>query len=230
MAIKLNLDPRISVVKTRLAGVKRIIAVSGFKGGVGKSSVACSLALLLVQNGKKTGLMDLDFTGTSDEVILGLQQEFPQEIEGLDPPVISGVKFMTPAFFAQNKAVNLRGAEITNALLELLAVTRWQELDYLILDMPPGFSDAALDIIRFVPRAEVLLVSTPGALSQKLIAKTEATLKNFNVKIAGTIANMSPKGIAFDDGLEAAYGNPAKLLKTKFAADLEKQIKSLSLL
>ncbi|MDR0645845.1 MAG: P-loop NTPase [Elusimicrobiota bacterium] len=229
MRLKLNLDPKISVIKKRLDGVKRIIAVSGFKGGVGKSSTACVLALLLAQNGKKAGLMDLDFNGTSDEIILGLKKEFPQEIEGLEPPLISGVKFMTAAFFARNKAVNLRGEEITNAILELFAVTRWQNLDFLILDMPPGFSDAALDIIRFIPRAEVIIVSTPSALSQNIIAKAKAALKNFNIKITGSIKNMSPEGINFDGKLEAAYGRPAKLLKTRFAADLKKEIERLSL-
>lgn len=227
MDIRLNLDPKTAVLQKRLAGVKRIIAVSGFKGGVGKSSVACVLALLLAEQGKKTGLMDLDFNGASCDIILGLQKEFPQEIEGLDPPQIGGVKFMTPVFFTQNKAVSLRGAEITGALLELLAVTRWQELDYLALDMPPGFSDAALDIIRFIPRAEILLVHTPSALSQNLLAKAEIALKNFNVKILGGVQNMTPKGLRFDDGLEAAYGKPRELLKTQFAAELEGEIKKL---
>ena len=228
-SIKLNLDPKTAVLQKRLAGGKRIIAVSGFKGGVGKSSIACVLALLLAGQGKKTGLMDLDFNGSSCDIILGLQKEFPQEIEGLDPPQIAGVKFMTPAFFAQNKAVNLRGAEITGALLELLAVTRWQELDYLILDMPPGFADAALDIIRFIPRAKVLLVRAPSVLSQNLLAKAEAALKDLNVKILGEVQNMTPKGLRLDAALEAAYGKPRELLKTQFAADLEREIKNLGL-
>ena len=223
----MNMDPKAAVIKNRLAGVKRIIAVSGFKGGVGKSSVACVLALLLAEQGKKTGLLDLDFNGASDDIILGRAQEFPQEIEGLDPPVIAGVKFMTPAFFAQNKAVNLRGDEITAAILELLAVTRWRQLDFLILDMPPGFADAALDIIRFIPRAEVLLVKTPSMLSQNLLAKAESVLKELNVKILGVIENMSPNGIRRDSSLEAAYGKPLELLKTPFAADLEHAAKDL---
>jgi len=225
----MNLDPKAAVIKTRLAGVKRVIAVSGFKGGVGKSSVACVLALLLAEQGKKTGLLDLDFNGTSDEIILGRAKEFPEEIEGLDPPVIAGVKFMTPSFFTQNKAVNLRGDEITAAILELLAVSRWQQLDYLILDMPPGFADAALDIIRFIPRAEILLVRTPSVLSQNLIAKAEIVLKGLDVKILGVVENMSSAGIRRDTALEDAYGKPLELLKTQFAADLERIIKNLRL-
>ncbi|MDR1123763.1 MAG: P-loop NTPase [Elusimicrobiota bacterium] len=229
MDIKLNMDPKISAVQGRLAGVKRIIAISGFKGGVGKSSAACVMALLLAEHGKKTGLMDLDFNGACDDIILGLGAQFPQEIEGLEPPLINGVKFMTPAFFAQNKAVNLRGEEITAAILELLAVTRWQQLDYLILDMPPGFGDAALDIIRFIPRCETLLVRAPSALSQNILAKTEAALLDFGVKILGELQNMSLDAIRYDEGLEAAYGKPQELLKTQFAADLEREMKKLGL-
>jgi ATP-binding protein involved in chromosome partitioning len=227
MKLNLNLDPKLSTFKTRLAKVKRIIAVSGFKGGVGKSSIACMLALLLAEKGLKPGLMDLDFNGASCDVILGRQKEFPQEIEGLDPPVIEGVKFMTPAYFTQNKAVNLRGDEITNALLELTAVTRWQELDYLILDMPPGFADAALDVIRFMDSAEVLIVKTPSVLSANLVAKAEAALMDLNVKVICGIENMSPRGVRFDGFLEAAYGKPKELLKTQFAADLDKEIERI---
>lgn len=225
--MNLNLDPKLSTLKTRLKNVKKIIAVSGFKGGVGKSSVACVMALLLAEKGFKTGLMDLDFNGTSDEVILGLEQQFPEEIEGLDPPLIEGVKFMTPAFFTQNKAVNLRGEEITNAILELIAVTRWQELDYLILDMPPGFADTALDIIRFMPQAEVLIVKTPSVLSKNLVAKAQAALNELGVKIIGEIENYSINGIKPDINLEGAYGKPKELLKTQFAADVETCLKKL---
>lgn len=223
----MNLDPKTAVLKARLKNIKRIIAVSGFKGGIGKSSIACTLAMLLSAKGKKTGLMDLDFNGASCDIILGLKKEFPEEIEGLTPPEIGGVKFMTPAFFSQNRAVNLRGAEVTNAILELLAVTRWQELDFLILDMPPGFADAALDIIRFIPQAEVLIVTTPSILSKTLAEKAEETLIEMGVKIAGRIENMSEKGIREDSTLEAAYGNPEEILATDFAADLRKEVQKI---
>jgi ATP-binding protein involved in chromosome partitioning len=136
---------------------------------------------------------------------------------------------MTPAFFTQNKAVNLRGEEITAAILELLAVTRWQQLDFLILDMPPGFGDAALDIIRFIPQCEALLVRAPGALSQNILTKAGAALHGFGVKILGELQNMATQAIRCDGGLEAAYGNPRELLKTQFAADLEREMKNLGL-
>ncbi|MDR0953703.1 MAG: P-loop NTPase [Elusimicrobiota bacterium] len=223
----MNLDPKVSAVKNRLKQVKRIIAVSGFKGGVGKSSIACILALLLAKAGKKTGLMDLDFNGDSCAAILGVKQEFPEEIFGLTPPIISGVKLMTPAFFSQKKAINLRGAEITNVILELAAVTQWGELDFLILDMPPGFADAALDIIRFMPQAKVLLVKTPSVLSKTLVERAQSVLKTLNVSIMGEIENLSARGLPYDDTLEAAYGNPEKLKATPLALALEKQIPKL---
>lgn len=222
--MNINLDPKSSVIQARLGKIKNIIAVSGFKGGVGKSSIASVLALSLAAKGKKTGLLDLDFNGASCDGILGLTDQFPQEIEGLEPPVIGGVKLMTPAFFTQGRAVNFRGAEVSDALLEILAITRWGQLDFLIIDMPPGFGDAAADLIKFIPQAQVLLVKTRGLLSQRLTERSKLLLNNLGVKILGEVENMSPQGISSDDELEAAYGKPAALLSTNFCKNLEKII------
>jgi len=122
--------------------------------------------------------------------------------------------------------VNLRGPEVTNALLELFAVTRWQQLDFLVLDMPPGFGDAALDIMRFIPRAEVVIVKTPSILSRSVAARAEAALGKAGIKILGTVENYSQNGIRPDINLEAAYGKPRELLKTQFAADVETWLKA----
>ncbi len=222
--MNINLDPKPSVIKARLGKIKNIVAVSGFKGGVGKSSIAAVLALILAQKGKKTGLLDLDFNGASSDGILGLKDEFPEEIEGLEPPLIGGVKLMTPAFFTQAKAVNFRGAEVTEALLEILAITRWGELDFLIIDMPPGFGDAAADLIKFMPQAQVLIVKTQGMLSQRLAARSIELLNKLGVKVLGEVENLSPNGIEFDAKLENAYGNTADLLKTDFSKNIEKAI------
>jgi ATP-binding protein involved in chromosome partitioning len=183
-----RLDPRPSVIDERLKKVKRVIAVTGWKGGIGKSVTASTLALLLAKKGLKTGLLDLDFSGASAHLILGANGLFPKEKKGIEPPLFYGVKFMSVAFFSETKAVPLRGADISDAIIELLAITQWGELDFLIIDMPPGINDAALDVIRLIPRAEVLAV---------------------------TIIRLDPK-------LEAALGSPEKLLRTAFAAELEK--------
>ncbi|MDR0842085.1 MAG: P-loop NTPase, partial [Acidobacteriota bacterium] len=170
--MNVHLDPRPYAIAARLAGVKKIFAVSGFKGGVGKSSVACLLSLVSADHHHKTGLLDLDFSGASCHLILGIEpgpgKAFPEEIEGLRPPEINGVKFMSLAFFTQDRAMHLRGKEVTDVVTELLAVTNWGELDVLFLDMPPGISDVALDIMRLVPGVEIIGVVTPSVLSRNL--------------------------------------------------------------
>ncbi len=233
----MNLDPRPSVIEERLKGARRIIAVTGWKGGIGKSVTACTLALLLAKKGYKTGLFDLDFAGASDHLILGARGLFPKEEKGLEPPVFEGVSFMSVAFFSENRAVPLRGANVSDAIIELLAITRWGALDFLVLDMPPGINDAALDVMRFARKAEVLAVTTPSVLAHDVLSRSIELYKKLHVPVIGVVENMSPprargmragpglkKGadayLRFDAGLEGALGRPAALLKTAFASDL----------
>ena len=230
-----RLDPRPSVIDERLKKVKRIIAVTGWKGGIGKSVIAAVLALILGKKGHGTGLLDLDFAGASAHVVLGADGLFPKEEKGLEPPVASGVRFMSVSFFSMKKAVPLRGANISDAIIELLAITQWGELDFLIIDMPPGINDAALDIIRLIPRTEVLAVTTPSVMAQSVLERSLELYKRLKVPMLGVIENMAPThaacvgvrrnlagSIRFDLKLEAALGSPEKLLKTAFASDLEK--------
>jgi len=152
--MKVKLDPRPYAIAARLSGIGKIFAVSGFKGGVGKSSVACLLSIAATDCGLKTGLLDLDFSGASCHLILGAnlgpEAAFPEEFEGLRPPEIHGIKLMSLAFFTHNRAVHLRGVAATDAVTELLAVTNWGNLDILFMDMPPGISDVALDVMRLI--------------------------------------------------------------------------------
>ncbi|MFA6583048.1 MAG: P-loop NTPase [Elusimicrobiaceae bacterium] len=232
----MKLDPRGYVVEKRLSGVRRILAVTGWKGGIGKSSTACALALALADAGCKTGLLDLDFTGSSDHVILGVKNEFPAEIDGLKPPVVSGVAFMGIAYFSGGHAAPLRGGEISSALLELLAVTNWGELDYLVLDMPPGISDAALDALKFFKRAELIAVTTPSVLSQITLERSLEMFKGL-AKFAGIVENLSGLGpkasyaglpvlakIPYDPQWENAVGSPAAIRKTSFFLELKKNL------
>jgi len=233
----MNIDPRPSVIEDRLKNIKRVIAVTGWKGGIGKSVTATTLALLLAKKGYKTGLFDLDFAGASDHIILGAKGLFPKEEKGLEPPVYEGVKFMSVVFFSENKAVPLRGANVSDAIIELLAITQWGELDFLVLDMPPGINDAALDVMRFARGAEVLAVTTPSILAHDVLARSMALYKNLHVPVLGVIENMSPgraragvaAAIKTDPGLEKALGHPSALLKTAFARDLSGALKRLKL-
>jgi len=218
-------DPRELAIASRLSKIKRIIAVTGWKGGIGKSSVACALSMALAKTGSKTGLFDADLTGACCHIILGSGKSFPAEIEGLEPPVVAGVKFMSASFFSGNNAVALRGEEISQSLLELLAVTQWRELDFLIIDMPPGISDASLELLRLIPRAELLIVSTPSRLSEETLRRSLKLFKQLGSPVTGIVENMSRKAagtkpslgaIPFDPHYESAVGNPLKIEKTDF--------------
>jgi ATP-binding protein involved in chromosome partitioning len=224
-----KLDPRLSVIKTRFSKIKRIIAVTGWKGGIGKSVTASTLALLLAKKGFKTGLLDLDLAGASAHIVLGAAGVFPKEELGLEPPAISGVKFMSVSFFSLDKAVPLRGADVSYAIIELLAITQWGELDFLVMDMPPGINDAALDVIRLLPRAEVLAVTTPSIMAHSVLERSLQLYKDLKVPLLGVVENMSGGckivrgivgGIRFDAGLEKALGRPEAILKTVFSRDL----------
>jgi ATP-binding protein involved in chromosome partitioning len=234
-----GLDPRTAVVGDRLATVNRVIAVTGSKGGIGKSVVASSLALLLADRGRRVGLFDLDFTSPCDHVILGVDRSFPDEPFGIDPHRVHGIHMMSVAFFAGEAAVPLRGEAATSALLELLAITRWGDVDVLILDMPPGLGDTSLDVIRLMPRLELLLV---GNASRVVVASVRRALQLFTelrVPLLGIVENMkrgdSPAvidlaaefdvpflaSLDFDPDLESALGDINRLRSTAVYRGLE---------
>lgn len=231
----MNLDPRPSVIRERLRGVRRIIAVTGWKGGIGKSVTAAALALLLARKGYKTGLFDLDFAGASAHLILGRKGQFPKEVKGLEPPAVAGIKFMSVVHFSAGRAVPLRGASVSDAIIELLAITRWGELDFLVLDMPPGINDAALDVIRFMRKAEILAVTTPSLIARDVLARSLALYRKLKVPVMGVLENMSAArrpaagALRLDPGLEKTLGRPAALLRTAFARDLTLSASRLNL-
>ena len=228
-------DPRVCVIAERMKGIRRIIAVSSGKGGVGKSLIASTLALALAKKGHKVGLFDLDFTSPSTHIILGAKDAQPKEEKGIVPPVIKGLEYMSLIYYSRDKATPLRGADITNALIELLAVTRWSQLDFLVIDMPPGIGDAVLDLIRLVKRIEFLIVTTPSQLAFETVKKLANLLQDLKVPVIGVVENMKTKqaksiqqqteklGLAFlgeipyDLKVEEAIGDETKLLSTVLA-------------
>lgn len=233
------MDPRPNVIGKRLAGVKRIVAVSGGKGGIGKSSVAAVLALCMAEKGYRTGLLDLDFCGPSSHVILGAGDARPVEEKGLIPPAVHGIEYMSIVFFAGDNPSPLRGVDISNGIIELLAVTIWSDLDILLIDMPPGIGDAILDVIRLFGRMEFLTVTTPSRLTGELTRKELRILHELGIKIVGVLENMRMKGtgsdpsddsemydvpflgsIDLDSQLEGAMGDATALLETGFARQL----------
>ncbi len=226
-------DPRTSIIAERMKRIRRIIAVSSGKGGVGKSLVATTLALELVRLGCKVGLFDLDFTSPSTHLILAAKNVTPVEEKGLVPPKVEGLEYMSLIYYSGDQATPLRGADTSNALIELLAVTLWNELDFLIIDTPPGIGDALLDLVRLVPRIEFLIVTTSSQLAFETVKKQIRLLKELKIPIVGVVENMKlsqSKGvqhqteemnvkflveIPFDQSVEEAIGFPDKLLTSK---------------
>jgi ATP-binding protein involved in chromosome partitioning len=232
-------DPRTSIISDRLKDVRRIVAVSSGKGGVGKSLVATTLALALAKKGCKVGLFDLDFTSPSTHLILGAGDAKPTEEKGLVPPKVAGLTYMSLIYYSGDQAAPLRGAETSNALIELLAVTLWGKLDFLVIDSPPGIGDAMLDLVRLVPRIEFLIVTTPSKLAFETVKKQIQLLKELKIPIVGVVENMkmAPSEIVkqgterlgvrllsevpFDQAVEAAIGSPQQLLATKLGEKVQ---------
>ena len=130
------MDPRLSIIDKRLSKIKRIIAVASGKGGVGKSLVASTISLNLSKKGYKVGLLDLDLYGPSSHIILGVKDYgFPEEEKGIIPHKIDGINFMSIVYFTEDKPAPLRGMDITNVIIELLSITQWGDLDFLIIQI-----------------------------------------------------------------------------------------------
>ncbi|MEM2987189.1 MAG: Mrp/NBP35 family ATP-binding protein [Nitrososphaerota archaeon] len=238
-------DPRISIINKRLEKINRIIVVLSGKGGVGKSLIATMSSLILSKNGKNVGLLDLDFQNPSCHTILGFFNGKPIENKGVIPPITHGIKFMSIVYYSKEKPIPLRGREITDTIIEIFTIVRWNSLDYLFIDMPPGIGDEVLDIIKLVKNCEVLIITTPSKLAIETFKKVIEMLKISNVKILGVIENMK-KGkeksvvtlakkykvkylgyIPFDYKIEKNLSNPLKLLKTNFSKKLEKILEKL---
>ena len=232
-------DPRTSIIDERMRGIGRIIAVSSGKGGVGKSLVAATLALALAKKGFNVGLFDLDFTSPSTHIILGIEGVQPKEEKGIVPPIVHGIKYMSIVYYSGEHATPLRGVDVSNALIELLSITRWGKLDFLVIDMPPGIGDATLDLIRLIGNIEFLIVTTPSQLAFETVRKLASLLKELKISVIGVIENIKMDNsdtiqkqarklglefleeIPYDPKVEEAIGNTNKLLGTTFAKKVQ---------
>ena len=182
-----------------LPNVKNIIAIASGKGGVGKSTVTANLAVALAQKGYKVGLIDADIYGPSMPLMFNVEDEHPGtiEVDGkmfLDPVESYGVKLLSIGFFAgTDRAVVWRGAMATKAISQLITDANWGELDYLLIDLPPGTGDIHLTIVQTVAITGAVIVSTPQKVA--LIDARKAVgmfkLDQINVPILGFIENMA---------------------------------------
>ena len=176
-----------------IPGVKNIIAVSSGKGGVGKSTVAVNLAVSLAQNGAKVGLMDADVYGPNVPMMLGTGYDQPEVFNGqLVPIEAHGLKMISMAVLVPpDKPMILRGPMLHGVVRQFLTDVNWGELDYLIVDMPPGTGDVQLSLAQLVPVQGAVLVTTPQEVSLSDVRRAVKMFEQVNIPILGVIENMS---------------------------------------
>ena len=175
------------------AGSKtRVLLIASGKGGVGKSSVSTNLAISLANRGKKVALVDADVWGFSIPRMLGISHP-PQVIDSmLIPPEAHGVRCISMGFFAEeDQAVIWRGPMLHKELEQFLTDVFWDDPDYLLIDLPPGTGDISISIAQFLPRAEVLVVTTPQPAAQRVAQRAAAMAVKVNLQVRGVIENMS---------------------------------------
>ena len=185
--------------KTVLGGVKNIIAVVSGKGGVGKSTISSNLALALAKGGAKVGLMDADIYGPSQHIMFGVRGDRPMmtDVDGkgmIEPIEKFGIKMMSIGLLIDEKqAVVWRGPMVSSAIKQFVSDVNWGELDYLVIDMPPGTGDIHLTIVQTVPVTGVIVVTTPQLVALADAKKGIAMFGQAQLKvpIIGLIENMS---------------------------------------
>jgi len=176
--------------------VKNVVAVASGKGGVGKSTVSTNLAIVLSQSGARVGLIDADIYGPNIPLMMGLHQKpelYGDENGQILPVLRHGLKLMSIGFFIgdDDNPVIWRGPMVHGAINQFLKDVEWGELDYLVVDLPPGTGDAPLSLSQLVPIAGVVIVTTPQDVALQDVQKGVAMFEKLNVPIVGVIENMS---------------------------------------
>lgn len=193
-----------------IPGVKHVLPVISGKGGVGKSTVAVQLALALQmsEGNPKVGLLDADIYGPSIALMTGTQQESPQVSEDRFVPVLRyGLHTLSIAHLVpKDQAMVWRGPMVTSALMQLLFQTHWPDLDYLIIDMPPGTGDIQLTLAQKVPVTAALVVTTPQEVALIDARKAIAMLKKVNIPVMGIVENMSTHQCTHCGHVDALFG------------------------
>jgi ATP-binding protein involved in chromosome partitioning len=170
----------------------RILAVASGKGGVGKSSVTTNLAVALARRGHKVAAVDADVWGFSMPRMLGIDRPPTVIDDVIVPPEANGVTLISMGFFArEDQPVVWRGPMLHKALEQFLTDVHWGEPDFLVVDMPPGTGDIALSMAQFLPRAEVVVVTTPQLAAQKVAQRAAYMSRKVNLGVVGVIENMS---------------------------------------
>ncbi|EHT9626793.1 Mrp/NBP35 family ATP-binding protein [Listeria monocytogenes] len=203
------------------ASETKFLAIASGKGGVGKSTVSANLAIALAQQGKKVGLLDADIYGFSIPVLLGTTQSPRKENGQIIPVETHGIQMISMDFFVeQGEPVIWRGPMLGKMIKIFLEEVRWGKLDYLLIDLPPGTGDVALDIHTLIPKCNELIVTTPHYAAASVASRAGYMAAKNNHKIIGVIENMSYLTLA-DGQVLKVFGQGGG---EKVAADLETQL------
>jgi ATP-binding protein involved in chromosome partitioning len=179
----------------------RVIAVASGKGGVGKSSLTANLAVAFSQQGKRVGVLDADIYGHSIPHILGIHQKPVAVDEMIVPPVKDDLKLMSIGFFLDdNEPVMWRGPMLHRALEQFLTDVHWGDIDVLVVDMPPGTGDISISLGQLLPRAEVVVVTTPQKLAQDVASRAASMARKTNMRLLGVIENMTGEMFGYGGG------------------------------
>lgn len=170
----------------------RVIAIASGKGGVGKSSISANLAVALARRGRSVAAVDADVWGFSMPRMLGIDHPPTVIDDVLIPPEAHGVRLISMGFFVnEDQPIIWRGPMLHKALNQFLTDVHWDDPEYLIVDMPPGTGDIALSMAQFLPRAEVIVVTTPQPAAQKVAQRAAYMARKVNLRVVGVIENMS---------------------------------------
>ncbi|EAD7630297.1 Mrp/NBP35 family ATP-binding protein [Listeria monocytogenes] len=199
----------------------KFLAIASGKGGVGKSTVSANLAVALAKQGKKVGLLDADIYGFSIPVLLGTTESPRKENGQIIPVETQGIQMISMDFFVEpGEPVIWRGPMLGKMIKMFLEEVRWGELDYLLIDLPPGTGDVALDIHTLIPKCNELIVTTPHYAAASVASRAGYMAAKNNHKIIGVIENMSFLTLA-DGQVLKVFGQGGG---EKVAADLETQL------
>lgn len=213
--------------QARVPGIRRIIAVASGKGGVGKSTTSANLACALKYLGASVGLLDCDIYGPSIPLMMGVHEKPTVTEDGsmMVPPVGHGIKLMSMGFLIEgDNPVIWRGPMIMKTIQQFFSSVAWGELDYLVVDLPPGTGDAQLSLCQTVPLDGGVIVTTPQEASLGVVRKGIAMFEKVNVPILGIVENMSyyttPNGERVEIFGHGGGRNEAERQKTSFLGEI----------
>jgi ATP-binding protein involved in chromosome partitioning len=185
-------NPQREIPFAQPGSLTRVFAVASGKGGVGKSSVTVNLAAAMAAKGLRVGVVDADIYGFSVPRMLGVEHPPTQVEQMIMPPTAHGVKVISIGMFTKdNTPVVWRGPMLHRALQQFLADVYWGDLDYLLMDLPPGTGDIAISVAQLVPTAEILVVTTPQLAAQEVAERAGSIALQTHQRIAGVVENMS---------------------------------------